>query len=223
MPASIGKRLKAEREARRLTLEKAAEATRIRVHYLQALENDDYSVMSSAAQGRGFLNLYADFLGLDLDAAMNEMRQADVPASLVSDSTPEAVPAPEPSASAPTPNPPRSGFWSRLLRRPASEPKQEEQPAAEATEPATAHEAGNEVDDQQVDVPSTSGLVESHPVSQEPVETPTRAMRSKSSVKKSAKPAGASAQGRTPGKTQPKSEARAAGKKKQSLSPNPKR
>ena len=38
MPESIGQRLKKEREARYLTLEKASEVTRIRTVFLQALE-----------------------------------------------------------------------------------------------------------------------------------------------------------------------------------------
>ena len=69
MSETIGQRLKQNRLSRKLSLENVAEATRVRVIYLQALENNDYSAMSSAAQGRGFLRLYADFLGLDLDAA----------------------------------------------------------------------------------------------------------------------------------------------------------
>ncbi|MEW5940566.1 MAG: helix-turn-helix domain-containing protein, partial [Chloroflexota bacterium] len=122
MPESIGGRLKQAREARRLTLEKAAEATRVRLHYLQALENDDYSVMVSAAQGRGFLRLYADFLGLDLDQIVSDvkaagaMSQPRLPSAPAADATPE----PTPPASASDDKPARPGFWSRLLRKPAS-------------------------------------------------------------------------------------------------------
>src|SRR3990172_9758914 len=129
MPESIGQKLKREREARRLTLEKAAEATRVRAHFLQALENDDYSAMSSAAQGRGFLRLYAEFLALDLEAAMDDLRSAvpsavlkasdapaDSPRPDVPDATPAPVAAPEPIPASPTDGKPaRSGFWARLL------------------------------------------------------------------------------------------------------------
>ena len=66
MRDSIGAALKAAREARQLTLAQVAETTRVRPHYLQALENDDISAIPSAAQARGFLKLYAEFLGLDL-------------------------------------------------------------------------------------------------------------------------------------------------------------
>ena len=70
MSESIGATLRAARGKRRLTLEQVSEATRIRVQYLQALENDDLSAMTSAAQARGFMRLYAEFLGLDPAALM---------------------------------------------------------------------------------------------------------------------------------------------------------
>jgi cytoskeletal protein RodZ len=74
MTHTIGQRLKAEREEQRLTLEKVFEATRIRVQYLQALEADDLSVMPSPVQARGYLRNYAEFLGLDVDQILDELR-----------------------------------------------------------------------------------------------------------------------------------------------------
>lgn len=133
MPDSIGDRLRQAREALHLTLDKAAEATRVRRHYLQALENDDYSVMSSAAQGRGFLRIYADFLGLNLDQLTADLRAGTMPAPVASD-----APAPVPPAeAAPRPAP----FWSRLTRRPATETSPAESvaaPAAQEESPAAA-------------------------------------------------------------------------------------
>jgi cytoskeleton protein RodZ len=73
MTQTIGQRLKAEREEQRLTLERVFEATRIRVPYLQALEADDLSVLPSPVQARGYLRNYAEFLGLDFDAILEEM------------------------------------------------------------------------------------------------------------------------------------------------------
>ena len=72
---SIGQRLKKERIARFLTLEKASEATRIRIVFLQALESDDYSAMPSAAQGRGFLRNYAEYLELNIDEMIAEIQR----------------------------------------------------------------------------------------------------------------------------------------------------
>lgn len=75
MPESIGQRLKRAREARYLTLERASEETRIRTVFLQALESDDYSVIPSAAQGRGFLRNYAAYLDLDIDEMIAEIQR----------------------------------------------------------------------------------------------------------------------------------------------------
>jgi len=83
MPESIGQRLKQTREARYLTLERASADTRIRVLFLQALEQDDYSAMPSAAQGRGFLRNYAEYLELNIDEMIAEIqRSAPAPAEV---------------------------------------------------------------------------------------------------------------------------------------------
>ena len=74
MTDTIGQQLKKAREYRNLTLEKAAEATRIRRNYLQALEADDFSAIPSPVQARGFLRNYAEYLNLDLDQIVDELR-----------------------------------------------------------------------------------------------------------------------------------------------------
>jgi len=71
---SIGKQLRQAREARNLSLEQVAQATRIRVRYLQALEAEQFELLPSTAQVRGFLRAYAAQLNLDpapLLAALN--------------------------------------------------------------------------------------------------------------------------------------------------------
>ena len=75
MTQTIGQRLKAEREERRLTLEKVFEATRIRMQYLRAMEEDDLSVMPSPVQARGYLRNYAEYLGFDVDQMLHELRE----------------------------------------------------------------------------------------------------------------------------------------------------
>lgn len=74
MTHTIGQRLKAEREEQRLTIEKVFEVTRIRIPYLQALEADDLSKMPSPVQARGYLRNYAEFLGLNYEQMLNEIR-----------------------------------------------------------------------------------------------------------------------------------------------------
>ena len=140
---TIGQRLKRIRADRRLSLEKASETTRVRPHYLQALEEDNYSVMSSAAQARGFLKLYADYLGLDLEAAMDELRNAEsaeaapeliAPAPALPTPEPIAPPA-EPPASSSDGTAVRRPFWARLLRRSAPEADATSAPIAEEPAP----------------------------------------------------------------------------------------
>jgi len=84
MSLTIGQRLKHAREERYLTLEKASEETRIRVAFLKALEADDYSAMPSAAQGRGFLRNYADYLNINIDEVIAELQKNAPPPEEVS-------------------------------------------------------------------------------------------------------------------------------------------
>lgn len=96
---TIGQKLKQAREAKHLTLEKVFEATRIRVPYVQALEADDLSSMPSPVQARGYLRNYAEFLGLNFDQLLEEMRVASKPSDemitpmdstpVMADSTPQ--------------------------------------------------------------------------------------------------------------------------------------
>ncbi len=79
---SIGEQLKQARGARRLSIQQAMQATRIRSYYLEAMEADDFSAMPSAAQARGFLRSYADYLGLNPDGLIAEQRsEIAMPAS----------------------------------------------------------------------------------------------------------------------------------------------
>src|SRR5258707_1808463 len=66
MKETIGARLKQTREERHLSIGQVAEQTRIRPHYLQALENDDLSAIPSAVHARGVLRIYAHLLRLNL-------------------------------------------------------------------------------------------------------------------------------------------------------------
>ena len=76
MPKTIGTQLKNARLDRNLSLKDVFEGTHIRIKYIAALEADDFSVMPSPVQGRGFLRLYAQYLDLDIDTLLNELRNA---------------------------------------------------------------------------------------------------------------------------------------------------
>jgi hypothetical protein len=65
--AELAERLRAAREEKELTIEEAAQATRISRGYLEALEEEAFEVFSSDVHARGFLRNYAAFLGLEAD------------------------------------------------------------------------------------------------------------------------------------------------------------
>jgi hypothetical protein len=67
MMGELGERLRAAREEKELTLEEVAEATRIPLNYLQALEDESFGAFTSDLHARGFLRNYASFLGFDLE------------------------------------------------------------------------------------------------------------------------------------------------------------
>ncbi len=61
----LGEYLVQMREARGVTLETVAEATRINIVYLRALEEGNYDILPAEIYVRGFLISYAEFLGVD--------------------------------------------------------------------------------------------------------------------------------------------------------------
>ncbi len=65
--AELGQRLRATREEKELSLEEVAEATRIPLNYLEALEKESFDTFTSELHARGFLRNYASFLKLDPD------------------------------------------------------------------------------------------------------------------------------------------------------------
>lgn len=111
-PAGPGFRLRAAREARRLSLQDVEAAIRIRARYLEALETGRYDVMPGGeAQVRGFLRRYAAFLDVPPEemVALYERethRETVVPSSL----------------SAPPPTPPVRGSPAPAVRPTRQEP-----------------------------------------------------------------------------------------------------
>ena len=119
MQETIGQRLKREREARYLTLERASAETRIRAVFLSALEADDYSVMPSAAQGRGFLRNYAEYLALDIDELIADIQRNPMSPPEVSGPLPQVnlVETEIPPLTNEEDEKPSRRFWTRLLSR----------------------------------------------------------------------------------------------------------
>ena len=65
--ARLGDALRTQREQMGVTLEQAAEDTRIRAKFLQAIESGDYQSLPGTVYTKGFLRNYAEYLSLDPD------------------------------------------------------------------------------------------------------------------------------------------------------------
>ncbi len=128
---SIGEQLKQARKARKLTLKQAVQATRIRSYYLEALESDDLSAIPSPVQARGFLRLYAEYLGLNLSVAqVSDLPAAEQPPTLPDSlTTPETDSAhqQEPASQPAPPNNPSEPEPDSLKSEPAPGPPPESQ------------------------------------------------------------------------------------------------
>lgn len=74
----IGTTLRESRVRRSLTLQQVEEDTKIRVKYVQAMENEDWDVMPGVTYVKGFLRTYATYLGLDPDVIIDEFRSRGV-------------------------------------------------------------------------------------------------------------------------------------------------
>src|ERR1700682_4189644 len=69
---SFGRRLRSERERRRITLELIAANTKIGVGLLKGLERDDLSRWPSGLFRRSFMRSYAEAIGLDAEETVRE-------------------------------------------------------------------------------------------------------------------------------------------------------
>ncbi len=104
IPATVGEYLRKTREARGISLEQAAQVTRVRLPYLIAIENDEPSGLPSAVQARGFLRLYASFLEIPAQPLLDGWKAG----SFTPPSPTDGIPVPTPVIPAPadqTPQP----------------------------------------------------------------------------------------------------------------------
>ncbi len=71
---TMGEYLRASRRRRRISLERAAEETRIRPDYLMRMESDEFDFLAPAYV-RGFLRSYARYLNVDPEPLLKEFDQ----------------------------------------------------------------------------------------------------------------------------------------------------
>jgi cytoskeleton protein RodZ len=73
---SIGDTLREARMRQRLDISDVEERTKIRAKYLRALENEEFGLLPGATFVKTFLRTYAEALGLDPHALVEEYRQS---------------------------------------------------------------------------------------------------------------------------------------------------
>ncbi|KGP73525.1 helix-turn-helix domain-containing protein [Pontibacillus yanchengensis] len=76
----IGSRLKEAREAKNLSLEDIQKETKIQTRYLQAIEKGNFGIMPGKFYTRAFIKQYAEAVGLDPEALMEE-HKGELPSS----------------------------------------------------------------------------------------------------------------------------------------------
>jgi Helix-turn-helix domain/RodZ C-terminal domain len=103
----IGPTLREARNRRKVELSEVEAATKIRVRYLQAIENEEWDALPGGAYTRGFIRTYASHLGLDGDRLADDYRRATEPSG--GDRVPKRV-EPVPTGA----RRPRSRFSGRL-------------------------------------------------------------------------------------------------------------
>ncbi|MEA4906118.1 MAG: DUF4115 domain-containing protein [Anaerolineaceae bacterium] len=79
MAKTIGEVLKSARLEKNLTLQQVSIQTHIRLRYLEALENGQPDLLPSNVQGRGFLRLYASFLGIPTQPLLEGWESGVIP------------------------------------------------------------------------------------------------------------------------------------------------
>ncbi len=96
MSRVVGKKLRETREARKLTLQQAADATHIRLRFLEAMESGNFGALPSPLQVKGFLRSYGGFLGLNPETLI-EAVDLDPWTALATLKKEEIGPQPEPA------------------------------------------------------------------------------------------------------------------------------
>jgi len=68
---SFGEELRRERELRQISLDDVAQATKINLRYLDAMEHNDFLHLPGGVFNRGFVRAYCQFIGVDSEAMVN--------------------------------------------------------------------------------------------------------------------------------------------------------
>jgi cytoskeleton protein RodZ len=73
---TLGSLLRTSREERHIDLDAVVKETKVRRHYLEALENEEWEKLPSQVFVKGFVRSYAEFLGLDKEMVLDYYQKA---------------------------------------------------------------------------------------------------------------------------------------------------
>jgi cytoskeletal protein RodZ len=76
---TIGQRLEHARRAKGVTTSEAGKETRILVKFIEAMEADDFGVLSAPVYAKSFIRMYARYLGLDAQELVDEYLEKHAP------------------------------------------------------------------------------------------------------------------------------------------------
>lgn len=79
MDNGIGVTLREARNRRKVDLSEVEAAIKIRIRYLQAMENEEWDALPGGAYTRGFIRTYAGYLGLDGERLADDYRRTVAP------------------------------------------------------------------------------------------------------------------------------------------------
>jgi len=118
---TIGSILRQQRESKKLQVEEIAEELKIRLQYLEALENDQFELLPGKLYQRSFLKTYAQFLNLDQGRILKMFDQHEKSRRSFQ-KEPEGMKMLEESIKAqstlqkqPQPGKSRAGYWFAIL------------------------------------------------------------------------------------------------------------
>lgn len=76
---TVGEYLRKLREEKQISLEEVSRETNIRLNYLEAIEKDQWNLLPSLPQAKGFARLYAAYLGLSSRDVFDEVERLNQP------------------------------------------------------------------------------------------------------------------------------------------------
>jgi cytoskeleton protein RodZ len=119
--ATLGQILRTARERRGATPSQAAAATRIKMQHIEAMESDQFQRIPAPTYAKGFLRMYAEYLGLDPAPLVRQYMESHMPRSRPSITPADDAPRPARAARAAAPvDEPPPAVESAAPARPAA-------------------------------------------------------------------------------------------------------